>query len=97
MALSWVQNLNYDHCIFQTDSKLLADACKDTDGASYFHTIALYCIDLCEHVNHILVQYVRKSANEVAHLLVTHSTSDHREWVHDSPGFIHDVLCSDSL
>lgn len=55
MALSWVQNLNYDHCIFQTDSKLLVEACKGTDGVSYFHTIALDCVDLCEHFNHRLV------------------------------------------
>ncbi|XP_074373788.1 uncharacterized protein LOC141714152 [Apium graveolens] len=97
MSLSWVQNLNYDHCIFQTDSKLLAEACKGIDGASYFHTIALDCVELCEHFNHILVQYVRRSANGVTHLLATHSTSDLREWVDDLPEFIHDVLCSDSL
>ncbi|XP_074344601.1 uncharacterized protein LOC141683748 [Apium graveolens] len=78
MALSWVQNLNYDHCIFQTDSKLLAEACKGIDGASYFHTIALDCVELYEHFNYILVQYVRSSANGVAHLLPTHSTSDLR-------------------
>lgn len=85
IALSWLQSLHYDHSIFQTDSKLLAEACKSINGVSYFHTFALDCVDLYKHFNLVLVQYVRKSANEVAHLLATHYTSDLREWIANPP------------
>lgn len=62
------------------------------DGASYFHTIVSDCIDLCKHFNHVIVQFVRGSANGVTHLLATHSTSGLREWVDNPPEFIHHVL-----
>lgn len=96
-ALSWVQSLQYDCCIFESDSKLLVDACKGLDGASYFHTIVSDCIDLCKHFNHVIVQNVRRSANGVAHLLATHSMSDLKEWVDTPPDFIYHVLSSDNF
>lgn len=38
-ALTWVKDLGFWRCVFETDSKLWADACKGEQGRSYFHTI----------------------------------------------------------
>lgn len=96
-ALSWVKELNYDYCVFESDSKQLVDACNGQEGESYFHTIVSDCVDLCKHFNHVLVQFVRRSANGVAHLLATHSMSGPREWDVHPPEFIHHVLSSDII
>ncbi|XP_074342828.1 uncharacterized protein LOC141680525 [Apium graveolens] len=94
-ALSRLKGLNYDYCIFESDSKLLVEACKGGDGVSYFHTIVSDCIDLFKHFNHVIVQDMRRSANAVAHLLATHSMSGLMEWVDNPTDFISHVLCSD--
>lgn len=90
-----MKELKYDYCIFESDSQQLVNACNDEEGASYFHTIVSDCVDLCKHFNHVLVQFVRRSANGVAHLLATHSTSGLREWNVNPAEFIHHVLHSD--
>lgn len=43
----------------------------------------------------MLIQFVRRSANSVAHMLATHSMSGLREWVDNPPGDIDHVLSSD--
>lgn len=48
-ALSWVKSLALEHCIFESDSMSLVKACKGDQGASYFHTIVLDCVELCKH------------------------------------------------
>lgn len=47
-ALTWAKELALDHCIFRSDSKLLVDAYKGEQGASYFHTIVSDCVELCK-------------------------------------------------
>lgn len=93
----WVKGLSLDFCRFETDSILLVEACKGDDGVSYFHTIVLDCIDLCKHFDHVLVQYMHRSANGVAHLLSTHSMSSLREWANNPLEFIQNVLNSDII
>lgn len=78
-ALLWARELGLDQCIFESDCKSLVDACNGGTGASYFHTIVLDCIELCKHFNNVLIQFVCRSANSVAHVLATHSLSDLRE------------------
>ncbi|XP_074337198.1 uncharacterized protein LOC141674388 [Apium graveolens] len=98
-ALAWAKSLGLKKCIFETDSKLLADACKGEQGRSYFHTIVLDCIQFFKHFDEMLVQFVHRSANEVAHTLAraTHSMSDSQEWVDVAPGIIYDVLINDLI
>lgn len=33
----------HDVCVFETDSKLLVDACNGSPGQSYFHSIVREC------------------------------------------------------
>lgn len=88
-SLSWVKELNYDYCVFEYDSKQLVDTCNGQEGESYFHTIVSDCVVLCKHFNHVLVQFVGRSANGVAHLLANHFMSGLREWDVHPPEFIH--------
>lgn len=52
-----------------------------------------------KHFNHVLVKFVFRSANCVAHLLVqtAHFMSDHREWHVTSPNFLTHVLDFDLI
>lgn len=68
-ALSWMKGRNYRKCVFEMDSKILADACKKAHGNSYFHTIVIDCIDLFKHFEEVLVVFIHRSANDAAHLL----------------------------
>lgn len=68
-ALSWVKELGHKRCIFETDSKLLAEACKGVKGRAYFHTIVFDCVELFKHFDDVLIEFVYRSANEVAHRL----------------------------
>lgn len=68
--------MNMSHCVFKTDSKNLADACNDK---AYFGTIVSDCIFLMKHIDHVLVKFVFRSANMLAHVLAkaTYSMSCH--------------------
>lgn len=97
-ALSWVKDLGYKRCIFETDAKVLAEACRGTNGKAYFHTIVLDCIEFFKHFEDVQVEFVHRSANAVAHTLAraTHSMSGTQEWC-IAPSFISDVLLIDSI
>lgn len=94
-ALSWEKELSLDHCIFESDSKSLVDACKRDHGVSYFHTIVSDCVELCKHFDYVQIVFVRRSANSVAHVLATHSMPGLRDWDDITPEFIDHVLVSD--
>ncbi|XP_074356208.1 uncharacterized protein LOC141695901 [Apium graveolens] len=98
-ALSWVKSFGYKKCVFETYAKMLAEACKKIEGRAYFHSIVSCCIDLFEHYDEVLVEFVNRSANEVANKLARaiHSMSDIHEWVDTAPNFISDVLIIDSI
>lgn len=98
-ALSWMKDLSFKSCMFETDAKLLADACKGVQGRSFFHKIVLDCIALFKHFYNVLVRFVHRSANGVAHCLAraAHSVSDVQEWISVAPDIIHDVLILDSV
>ncbi|KAL8095515.1 hypothetical protein AgCh_036809 [Apium graveolens] len=70
-ALSWVKDLGFRNCVFETDAKTLADSCKGSQGRSLFHTIVL------DYREYVLVNFIHTSANVVAHALVpaVHSMS----------------------
>ncbi|XP_074374105.1 uncharacterized protein LOC141714486 [Apium graveolens] len=80
-ALSWIAELGYGSCVFETDSKELMQACKKAPGESHFGTIVGDCLHLLKHINQVLVQFAFRSANSVAHELAraTHSMSDKGE------------------
>ena len=98
-ALSWVKDLGYKKCIFETDAKTLADTCKGIHRRTYFHSIVSSCVEMFKHYEEVLVEFVHRSANEVAHTLAraTHSTSGIHEWADNAPDFLHDVLVIDSV
>ncbi|XP_074352643.1 uncharacterized protein LOC141691787 [Apium graveolens] len=76
-AMSWVKNLAFKKCVFETDGKQLMDACKGVQGNSYFYAIVTDCVDYCKHFENVLVD----SANGVTHMLAraTYFMSDVRE------------------
>ncbi|KAL8132597.1 hypothetical protein AgCh_008176 [Apium graveolens] len=98
-ALLWVKQIGYMYCIFETDLKLLADAYKQLNGIAYFHTIVSDCLELFKHFENVLVEFVCRFANEVAHKLAraTHSMSGIHEWFYTAPEFVRDVLLIDSI
>ncbi|XP_074377753.1 uncharacterized protein LOC141719275 [Apium graveolens] len=98
-AMSWVKEMNINHCVFETDSKSLAAACNGKPGEAYFGTIVLDCIHIMKHIDHVLVDFAYRSANTVAHELAksTYSMSDVGEWHVTPPDFISHVLQLDSI
>lgn len=94
-ALSWVKASNFKKCIFETDSQILAEACKGTRRRSHPETI----VSKFQHFDDVLVDFVRRSTNEVAHLLAraARSVSDFREWHENAPDTIYHVLISESF
>lgn len=95
-ALSWVKEVGYQRCVFETDAKTVVDAYKSGEGNTYFHSIISGCIDIGKHYDEVLVEFVHKSANGVAHALAraSHSVSDVQEWI-CTPDFVSDVLLMD--
>ena len=77
----------------------MADACNGSPGRSYFHSIVSSCVELFKHFEDVLVRFVPKSANEVAHLLarVSRSMSGLQEWGNVAPRFLSDVLSNDLI
>lgn len=98
-ALTWVKELQLSHCIFQSDSKLLVNACKGMTGEAYFDTIVRDCVFLLKHINQVQLEFVYRSANSVAHCLAkaTHSVSGLMEWHVTPPDFLSDVLQADII
>ena len=94
-----MKDLGYKRCVFETDAKELAEACSSVQGNTYFHLIVLDCIKLFKHYDEVLVDYVPRSANVVAHELAraTYSMSGVHKWVDNPPDCIRDVLIIDSI
>ena len=66
-ALLWVISRCLNHCIIETDSQILIDACNGGPGESYFGTIVRDCIYLLKHINPVCVRFIYRSANSVTH------------------------------
>ena len=66
---------------------------------SRINTIVSDCIELFKHFENVLVEFVSRSANEVAHKLAraTHSMSGIHEWLYTAPEFVRDDLLIDSI
>lgn len=77
-ALSWLVTLGYTTCEIETDSKILVQACSKTPDESFFGTIVDDRVQLLKHVNQVLLRFVFRSANSVAHELAkaAYSMSD---------------------
>ncbi|XP_074377883.1 uncharacterized protein LOC141719404 [Apium graveolens] len=80
-ALSWVKEVGYQRCVFETDAKTVVDAYKSGEGNTYFHLIISGCIDIGKHYDEVLVEFVHRSANGVVHALAraSHSVLDVQE------------------
>ena len=78
---SLLQIKRNQHCIIESDSQVLVNACKGSPGEAIFGTIVGDCIQILKHINPVLVRFVYLSANNVAHTLVkaTYSMSEDRE------------------
>ncbi|XP_074377333.1 uncharacterized protein LOC141718856 [Apium graveolens] len=96
-VLSWTKQYGFTQCVFETDSKLLADTCNGSSRRSYFHNIVRECVELIKHFENVLVRFVHRSTNEVAHMLarVSLSMSDLQEWDSVAPSFLSNVLTYD--
>ncbi|XP_017256601.1 uncharacterized protein LOC108226171 [Daucus carota subsp. sativus] len=92
-ALSWVKTWRTQKCIFESDAKLLVDAIHAGHGNSIFDTIVEDCRELIKHFQEVLVMFVLRSANNVAHssAQAACSMSGPQEWYHTAPDFI---LCN---
>ena len=93
-ALSWVIAQGYTHCVFETDSYALADACNGSPRRALFGTIVMDCVHLIKHINPVLVKFVYHYANIVAHVLAqaTCSMTDIGEWYVTPHNFLMCVL-----
>lgn len=89
-AMEWMKDWRYRRCIFESGAKLLVDAVNGKLGKTYFDTIAADCIELMKHFEEVLVIFVHRSANMIAHMLAraTCSTSGLQEWLYTAPEFI---------
>lgn len=89
-ALLWTKEWRKSKCLFELDAKGLVDAINGEGGRSYFHTLVDDCRDILKHFEKVLIMFVSRSANTVAHLLakVTYSMTDCREWLDTAPDFI---------
>lgn len=89
-ALLWAKAWGGNRCVFESDSKLLVEAVNGSMGKSYFHTIVSECREIIKHFEEVLVVFVHRYANMIAHTLAraTYSTSGLQEWVHTPPEYI---------
>lgn len=55
--------------MFETDAKMLVEACKKVQKRTYFHSIMLSRVELFKDYDEMLVEFVYGSANEIAHKL----------------------------
>ncbi|KAL8146232.1 hypothetical protein AgCh_004104 [Apium graveolens] len=56
--LSWTKRHGFSNCVFETDSKLLADAFNGGQVKSYFHSIVRDCVELSKNFENVLVHFV---------------------------------------
>ncbi|KAL8119749.1 hypothetical protein AgCh_017015 [Apium graveolens] len=98
-ALSWVIARRNHHCIIESDAQVLVAACNGKPGVAIFGTIVDDCNQLLKHINPVLVKFVYRSANSVAHALAkaSYSMSDVGEWVNAPSDFISYVLERDLI
>lgn len=68
-AISWTSTWRTRKCIFEIESKLLVHAVNGIRCRSYFDFIAEDCHELMNHFDEVLLVFVPRSANCVAHLL----------------------------
>lgn len=89
-ALSWIKSWRRSKCIFECDAKMVVDAVNGGNGSSYFHMIIDECKEILQHFEEVLVVFVHRSANNVAHLLAraSYSMSGLQEWLNTAPNFI---------
>ncbi|XP_074336246.1 pelargonidin 3-O-(6-caffeoylglucoside) 5-O-(6-O-malonylglucoside) 4'''-malonyltransferase-like [Apium graveolens] len=85
-TLSWTKTFRSSKCIFESDSKMIVDAVNGNRGASMFDTIAEDCSELIKHFDGVLVIFVHRSVNKIAHLVAQafYSMSGLQEWQYNS-------------
>lgn len=78
---------------------MLVNACKGDSGEALFGTIVGDCIQFLKHINPVLIKFVYRSANRVAHAMAkaSYSMSDVEEWGAIPPEFIMHVLQEDLI
>ena len=66
------------------------EAIQDSQGRSIFDTLVEDCRELLKHFEEVLVVFVNRSANSVAHKLAqaAYSMSGPHEWLYTAPDFI---------
>lgn len=74
-ALSWMKQWRRSKVVFESDAKFLVDAVNGERGHSYFDTNAEDCSELIKHFDEVLLVFVHRSANHVAHLLAKAANS----------------------
>lgn len=89
-AITWTIGRGRSRCIFESDAKTVVDAIQGFSGQSLFHMILEDCRELLTHFEEVLVVFVPRSANSVAHAIaqVTHSMSGLREWYDTAHNFL---------
>ncbi|XP_074373973.1 uncharacterized protein LOC141714348 [Apium graveolens] len=89
-ALSWTKQWRSNKCIFECDAKPVVDAVNGARGKSMFDTIVEDYSYLLKHYKEVLITFVHRSANIVAHKMAqtTYSETDLKEWYDYTPDFI---------
>lgn len=68
LVVYWAKEKGFKCCVFETDVKLVTDAANEIVGRSPFHLIISDCTSLSKHFDDVLICYVHRSANDMAHL-----------------------------
>ena len=94
-ALSWLKSLNIDKVIVESDALQVINSLNGEHGdKSYFGSIINDCKILSKDFGVCLFQFVKRSANQVAHMLAkaTGSMSDRGTWFYNHPQFFSNVI-----
>ncbi|XP_073275463.1 uncharacterized protein [Primulina huaijiensis] len=96
-ALSWIESMNVQEVIFESDSKIVVEAISsETEDNSEFGAIISECREVIRQKPSFSVCFTRRQANKVAHNLARASCFHARPSIWNTPpDFIIDVLNED--
>lgn len=96
-ALSWLKEAGQNYVQVESDSLQVIQNLKSDAKISYFDLITHDVKDIMSCFSHLSFSFVRRSANQAAHMIARESVSrtSCMEWFSNPPLFLRDVLALD--
>lgn len=97
-ALSWIKMKQMSNVIVEMDAQIIVKAMHNyASSASYLGLVIDDCKDISRSITNLCVVFVKRSANQVAHLLarVSGSMSGLMFWGSNPPSFLLAALAAD--